>query len=483
MKGPPVRTQLRVAVLLTAAMAMPLSGCKDNTSAQINEEIARLAVQYDLNLSAGTGLGDSQRVYTAPVSNGQYTLPADYSGLAQRQDDLNAMVGELETVYHNADASPGQKASVGRILAEIHFIDARYLGQSVIQSYGTLRNDVGNLQSYADQIDSIRGVITIYEGDRDIIVQTLQSGGADGSVRVSGIDQLRERAEAVQALIDASASASGEYAAQAVVSGEQVAYYEQLELELKTKARTLSGAARFDVLDQVIRAGIQARIAEIESEYNTLLADAVREDAARHTAHQEQLDQVIEGLRDRIAQVREEIDGFAAEVRDAKSAQREAVDTLDDQYNQVDGQMQFFVFDRLEEAGDRAEASVVYYQAMAAGDGGQGSSRSATLNAMVLHLQLMDQHIVALNGYQSALEALLANGQVVLGAGLAGDLSQRVGDLEAQIQELTAASGEVLSQADDLAGSLRRGTENGLAQTINGQLDAIRANLGTQATE
>lgn len=476
-----MRTKLLVAVIPVGVAALSLTGCGDNTSAQVNADIQRLAVVYDMKQTSGTDLPEADRVYSMPHTIDGIPVAADHSDAAARQDELNAMLTELEAAHNNAAASPRQKATVARMMAEIQYGNAKYLGNVAAASYVPLRSSATQLQPFADRIDSIQGVITIYEGDRDIIVQTLQSGSDEGALQVSGIDQLRERAEAIQALIDESSDASETYSGQADQYSDTVLEYEQLELELRTQARTLSGDAQFDLLDQAVRAKLEARMAGIEAEYNALLAEAQAANTTRHGDNLEQVESVIEGLRARIAAVREEIEAYATEVRGAKNEQGDAIDDLVNAYRDLDTQIEALVFSRLEDATESAAQAVELYRGRSAAGVRDSAGTTDTLNALTMQLQLMYQHAVSLSGYKSALETLAANGDTVLGADLANSLSSRIGTLDTQIQGLKDAAGELLAEADELTNTLPAAgpdeTDNPKSG-LESQLDTVRSGMG-----
>ncbi len=476
-----MRTKLLVAVIPAGVAALSLTGCGDNSSAQVNADIQRLAVVYDMKQTSGTELPDAERVYSTPQTVNGVAIAADHSDAAIRQDELNAMLAELEAAHNNAAASPRQKATVARMMAEIQYGNAKYLGNLAAASYVPLRSTATQLQPFADRIDAIQGVITIYEGDRDIIVETLQSGSDEGVMQVSGIDQLRERAEAIQNLIDESSEAAESYTSQADQYADTVIEYEQRELELRTQARTLSGDEQFDVLDQAVRAKLEARMAGIEAEYNALLAEAQSANTTRHSDNLAQVESVIEGLRARIAAVREEIEAYAAEVRGAKNEQSDAIDDLVDAYRDLDTQIDVLVFNRLADATESAAQAVELYRSRGAAAGARDTSTTTdTLNALTMQLQLMYQHAVSLSGYKSALETLAANGDTVLGANLANSLGNRIDALDSQVQDLKTAAGELLAEADEMTNTLPAAgadeTDNPKA-ALEDQLDTVRTGM------
>lgn len=472
-----MRTKLLLAVIPVGVAALTLTGCGDNANAEFNTDIQRLAVRYDMNQTVGSDLAEADRAYSVTRVVDGVSVPADYTDAALRQDELNVLLAEMRSVQGSyPDASPRQKAIVARMMAEIQYNNAKYLGNAAARSYGPLRAETTGLLPYADRIDSIQGVITIYEGDRDIIIQTLQSGSNEGAIQIAGIDQLRERADEIQSLIDEASQASDGYSQQAQEHNDSVVEYEQLELELRTQARALNGEARFDVLDQAVRAKFEARMAEIEAEYNALLAEVEGANTTLHGDHHTQVQSVIEGLRSRIALVREEIDNYAAEVRTARSDKNTAIGELEGAYDSLDSRFQVLVIDRMDEAITSAAEAVTLYQGRQGG--AQSTDRVDTLNAMAMQLQLMYQHGVTLSGYKSALETLAANGETVLGSGLAGAINARITALDGKVTELKGQMETLLTDADEMTSTMRADGEDGLKANFEGQFDSIRSGMG-----
>ena len=459
-----MRTKLLLAVLPIGFAAASLTGCGNNANSQVSTDVERLADKLAITQKSGLLLDDKDRYYTADQAEGDWVIPADPSTAAARQDELNALAVEIETTFADASATDAQKAVLARMLGDIRLSDAQYLSATAQNSYGHARSLAVDLQPYADKINAIQGLITILKGDRELIIDTLQTGDTGGVVEIDGIDQLEARAQAIQGRLNEAQAAYEEYEAKAEELSDTVQEFEGRELELKTAARTQTGDAQFDSLDEAVEAWLKARLAEIESEYNVLLGSAERQNADLNAADLVQVQSVIEQLEQGIASVREDIASLRTRVQGAQSERNDAADALSDAYNTVDARMEALVFNRLTKAGEQAGQAATYFGGIVTSGQAQSAMKREQLNAMMTQLNLMQQHAVSLSGYKSAVDTLAANGDEVLGADLANTLQGRSADLQSRIEAIQAAAEPLLVAAQDLSGTLLNASSSDTAQ-------------------
>jgi len=478
-----VRTKLLLAALPLGLATAALTGCGNANSAAHSNTVAQLADTMAITQKSGLGLEDADRHYSVDHDHQGWTIPGDPSPAAEKQDELNALVDEIQAAHTAANGSPEQQAVLARMLADIHLSEARYLGGVAQNSYEHARSRATDLQPYADKINAIQGLITILKGDRELIIETLQTGNTGGAVDIDGINQLQERADAIQARLDEATAAYEEYEAQAQELADTVLEFEQAELELKTESRTQTGDPQFDTLDRAVEAWLKARLAEIEAEYNALLGSAERQNADLNAADLVQVQSVIEHLEQGIASVRDDIDSLRSKVNDAQTERNSAANELADAYDTVDARMEALVFLRLELAATRAGEAVAHFQSITTTGQARNAMRREQLSAMLIQLGLMQQHAVSLSGYKAAIDTLAANGEEVLGASLANTLANRSSALGAEVAAIQAASEALITAASDLSSELVRdfSGDTAVAETLSRQnehLQAIESTLG-----
>lgn len=468
-------------MLPVGLVALSLTGCGNDPNAQLSDQIETVTDRYALARTSGFGLTGT-RTYTVAHTVDAASVPADMSTSAVKLDELLAMRPDIQKLYSDPAVLPGQKAVLARMLAEIDLHHAYYLGQAAAKSYSHAQAGTTALQPYANQVDLMLGVIAMLEGDRESIIDTLQTGDAGNNMRIDGVDQLQARVQQIQSRIDDALAKVREHEAQAQDASSDIASHDQLQLELATEARALTGEQQFNVLNQSVEAWLQARLAEIKAESNSLLAAAHGQSAEMNQHDLEMVQSVIAELEESIGKVRDEISRLRGEVRTATNDKDNALTALDTAFRTVDDRMSTLVFSRLTEAIAKAQSASDLYGGVTTTGGAQEAMQQEQLTAMLVQLQLYHQYAIETSGYKSAIDALLANGEVVLGPTLAGDLQTLSNNLAAQIDAIKAEAGPVHDAAVELAGSLagRAGSESALGELLAEQstrIEAVRTGL------
>ncbi|MEM9416387.1 MAG: hypothetical protein AAGA29_13065 [Planctomycetota bacterium] len=471
-----------LAMLPVGLVALSLTGCGDNSNAQLADKIERLTDRYALARTTGFGL-TGPRTYTVTHTINAAEIPADMSIQAVKLDELLALRPEIQQAYDDPAALPGQKAVLARMLAETDLAHAYYLGQAAEDSYDLAKAGTTALQPYANQVDLLLGVIAKRQGDRESIIDTLQTGNAGNNIEIDGVDQLEQRAQAIQSLIDQALEKVREHEAAAEEAGRDIESYDRLQLELATEARALSGEPQFNTLVQSIDAWLEARIAEIKAESNSLLAAAHSQSAELNQHDLDMVNQVVADLQASIDEVRAEIRNNRDAVRDAQNDKNTAATALDTAFRDVNEQMETLVFTRLSEGIAMAEQAAALYGGIATTGGAQEAMQQEQLTALLVQLQLSHQFAIETSGYKSAIDALLANGEIVLGQNLAGDLEALSASLSAQLDAIKQDAAPAQDAAAELVGRLSgRAGEGSQAATLlaeqSAKLEAIRSGLG-----
>ncbi|XAL99414.1 hypothetical protein OT109_17765 [Phycisphaeraceae bacterium D3-23] len=470
-----------LAMLPVGLVALSLTGCADNPNTQLSDEIEALTDRYALARTSGFGL-TGPRTYTVAHSVDSAQVPADMSSQAVKLDELLAMRPDIQAAYDDPAAQPGQKAVLARMLAEIDLAHAYYLGQVAENSYDQAKTGTTALQPYANKVDLMLGVIAMRQGDRATIIDTLQTGNAGNNMQIEGVQQLEARVQAIQSRIDAALEEVRKHEAEAEDANRDVGSYDELQLELAVEARPQTGEAQFSTLNQSVDAWLQARLAEIKAESHTLLAAAHTQSAEMNQHDLQMVQSVVAGLEESISKVRDEMTRLRGEVTAAQREKDAAATELDNEYQEVNGQMQQLVFSRLTQAIDKAAGAAALYGGITATGGAQEAMQREQLTAMLVQLQLYHQYAIETSGYKSAIDGLLANGEIVLGRSLASDLETLSSDLEAQLAAIKAEAAPVQDAAADLAGILvNRAAAGSLAADLlteqSDRLEAIRSGL------
>lgn len=493
-------------MLPTGLATLTLLGCGQRDANEVaREEVMRVIDQATRAQTSTSALDAKDRVYTVASTKQGIDIPADFSSAATQLDRRNALVDELEAAA--GPAGPLQQYSIARTLADIHRSNASYLAARAQDSFSNLRSQMIHGQSYAQRLQWVNAQLSEINGDRTAVINTFENGELGGDYpKVEGVAQLRERAAEIQTQVEKAQARYAELAEEVQALDASRLEHDGLELTLKNEASSLSGDARFDKMDQSIRAWQQARIDEAVAEEKVLLAKAefystglvlanlVSEDgrlspqminAFNTLVDEQRVDEIVAAfeaqpdlaavngtiaeLTGRIEEVRTEIRALDAARREATTAQAEHIGNFNDMLTALDAHVAVLTTQRY----NAALESVVKAEETLAGATPPPSVAQAhgldLLTTYLLHVRIQHDQLVALETYQTLLGGLAANGPTVLGQDLADRINELAAGADEPIQALRAEAA--------LSGN------ESLRQTVTAHLETLRAGAADETPE
>lgn len=493
-------------IVPTGLATLTLLGCGQRDANEVaREEVMRVIDEAARAQTSTSALDAEDRVYTVARTKQGIDIPADFSSAATQMDRRNALVDELEAAA--GPAGPLQQYSIARTLADIHRSNASYLAARAHDSFSDLRSQLIHGQSFAQRLQWVNAQLSEINGDRSAVINTFENGELGGDYpKVEGVAQLRERAAEIQAQIENAKARYAELAEEVQALDASRLEHDGLELTLKNDASSLSGEARFDKMDQSIRAWQQARLDEAVAEEKVLLAkaefyraglvlaDLASDDgrlspqmvsAFNTLVEEQQVDEIIaafeaqpdlaavngtiDELTRRIEEVRTEIRALDAARREATTMQTEHIGNFNDMLTAVDAQIAVLTTQRYSAALE----SVVKAEEALAGATPPPSVAQAhgldLLSTYLLHVRIQHDQLVGLETYQNLLAGLSANGSTVLGEDLVDRLNELATGMDESIEALRADA--------SLSG------EDSLRQTVTAHLETLRAGAGDETSE
>lgn len=439
------------ACLLSAA----LTGCGNQSSAsqtadQLEELLDKMSAQLD---APATPFEGNAGLYTNGTTVNGVEVPGVLSTEAAHIDQSLALLPMAQEIATSGNEQ--QQKAANSIIASILADEGSYLIGVSQSGYQQVVNELGEMRVRINLLEEIVALDRALSGDRAEEIDTYRTGKVDDNTSVQGINQLNEQAGTAKQAAEAARAELAKLTAKIDELSEKVAEFESVELKLSNDALGSEGKIKFEKLDQATSAWQEARSAEAEAEKLGLEAQMQEQQAKIAEVRQAGSEGAVAALEEKIGQIEAEKRQIADKLAQLDADRKKTIDTLTKAFNRLDNEIKVLGFDRMAKAQKKlAEAN----QALSSASLGS-SADMEMLSIYLLQARSLQQQSLSARAYGALLSSLAANGPDVLGAGLHGALTKRIGEMNAKVAAIAANTGKLMQEAGIAIGNLATGVD------------------------